>query len=417
VTHADGIEREEERAPRRLGKVPALDGLRAIAVLLVVIVHFRRALAPWASQYVYAPAFAESLANATGRSLDGYVLMAKEITNPVLRLLFPDGGFLGVDIFFVLSGFLITALMLREASVRGRVRVGAFYRRRALRLLPALFAYIAAQMVYAGAIGVSWQVERRSMTSVVFYYFNWNLIHELPEVPPAIAHLWSLSVEEQFYLVWPLLTMFVVGIRHRLPTVVAVLGGCVLAIAAWRWLLLEHHNAGIVYFRTDARADSLLVGALAAHLWVRRRTPSPALIRALAWPALAFIVYCVERYESTDPFLARGGFTIIAIAVAIVLLAAIDTDWSFGRVLRWAPLRGVGRVSYGLYLWHVLAFGIAGLMRTSPATLRMATGLALMVAMTATSWYVVELPFLRWKDRLEARLPAQERALDQVPRR
>ncbi len=401
-----GIRRLGKAGPaeelRRLTGVPELDGLRGIAVLLVVIVHFRYMLAPWSTRYVYAPLLADQTRAATGRSMGGWILIARPDTSWIANLMLPRGGVLGVDIFFVLSGFLITALLLGEQASAGRVAVVAFFRRRALRLIPALLVYLAAQATYAAAIGVSWSIERRSIMPILLYYFNWHLIDVFPLTPPALGHLWSLSIEEQFYWVWPFITMIALGVRRRAVTIAVALGGLVVAGAIWRIILVQSHDPAVLGFRTDARADSLLVGALAAHLWVRRKTPPHRFLAIAAWPAAALVTFTVIRFEPSDRFFVYGGRTLVAVAVATIMLAAIDTDWRGRRVLSFAPLRVVGRVSYGLYLWHLLAFVLARQMRTSHSALRMASGLALAATATVVSWYVIERPFLRWKVRLDA---------------
>jgi peptidoglycan/LPS O-acetylase OafA/YrhL len=157
----------------------------------------------------------------------------------------------------------------------------------------------------------------------------------------------------------------------------------------------------LVYFRTDARADALLVGALAAHLWIRGVVPVKRFLVPLAWISLAFMTVCVYRLQSEDQFLYNGGFTLIAIAVAVMLFAILETSWLPARALSTRPLRAVGRVSYGLYLWHVLVFAIVvDNMRTQPAGVTAVVALLAAAAVTAASWYLVERPFLRWKDRL-----------------
>ena len=387
---------------RRLGFVPALDGLRGVAVLLVVAFHFRRTIDPWTTQWIHSPRLAHFFADRTGLASSGWVLVTNHHPG-VFAQLVPKGGFLGVDIFFVLSGFLITSILLREQSSTGRVRFGAFYLRRALRLLPALFAFLAAHAIYASIIHVQGAVERGSIVSAVFYYFNWHYLSSLPVAPPAISHLWSLSIEEQFYWVWPVTLIFLLGLRRRLSTVVVVLVASIFAIAVWRAILARHIDPSLVYFRTDAQADALLVGALTAHLWIRGRVPLKRFLAPAAWLALAFMTVCVFRLESGDRFLYNGGFTAIALAVAIMLLAVLETTWLPSRALTTRPLRAVGRVSYGLYLWHVLVFSVVvAYMRTAPAGLTIAVALAGAAAVTAASWFLIERPFLRWKDRLEA---------------
>ncbi len=389
-------------SPRRLGFVPAFDGLRGVAVLLVVAVHFRRTVDPWTTQWVHSPRLAQFF-NTYDGAPDNWLLVSKPHPS-LLAQLVPKGGFLGVDVFFVLSGFLITSILLREQSTTGSVRFGAFYRRRALRLLPALFAFLTVHVVYASIVHVQAAVERSSVMAAVFYYYNWKLVYSFPLVRPELTHLWSLSIEEQFYFVWPVALIFLLGVRRRLSTVVVVMSASILALAVWRMMLARHLSPALVYFRTDAQADALLVGALAAHLWMRGTVPWKRFLAPAAWVALAFMTVCIYRVESDHQFLYNGGFTLIAIAVAVMLLATLESSWCPARVLTTRPLRAVGRVSYGLYLWHVLVFSIVvDHTRTQPVGVTIALALGITAVVTAASWFLIEQPFLRLKDRLEAR--------------
>ena len=355
-------------APRRLSFVPAFDGVRAVAVLLVVSAHLRL------------------------------------IAGPAYRRWQPKGGQLGVDIFFVLSGFLITALLLREEWATGAVRFGAFYIRRALRLLPAVLVFVAVYLVYAAIDHVVGSLTRSSVVSVVFYYANWKIVtaHAFPPIAPGLAHVWSLSIEEQFYLAWPALVVLLLGLRRRLAFVVFIMTGAIVAIVITRSLLLQHTPPGVLYFRTDMRADSLLVGALAAQLWVRARTPTRGLVPA-AWVSLGFLAFCAWRLPVQSRFLSYGGYTLIAIAVAVILVTTLDSEWWVTHLLENRPLRAIGRVSYGIYLWHYFVFYVLSRhSRTWNPVGRVIIGLALTTFMVVLSWYVVERPSLRLKTRLAA---------------
>jgi peptidoglycan/LPS O-acetylase OafA/YrhL len=384
---------------RRLGVVPAFDGLRGVAVLLVVAYHFRHLLDPWTTHYVRRVTVTRLPGGAVQRVVH-LVLVLRIHPEPFLGALLPKGGSLGVDVFFVLSCFLITALLLREHASAGRVSFGGFYRRRALRLLPALFLFVAAQLTYSIITHGQWAAERGAIVSIVFYFWNWRLFYTYPAVPKGMAHLWSLSVEEQFYIVWPLVVALFIVARRRASTVIATLAACVAAVAVWRAVLARHDNLVLLYFRTDVRADALLVGALTAYLWTRGLVPPKRFLVPAAWIALAFVSVCVVRFESTSHFLFFGGFTAFAIAVAIMLLAIVDADWLSTRLLTFAPLRAVGRVSYGLYLWHFFVFTIvAQKMGAYSSAERIATALGITAGATLFSWFVVEQRFLRRKHR------------------
>jgi peptidoglycan/LPS O-acetylase OafA/YrhL len=219
-------------------------------------------------------------------------------------------------------------------------------------------------------------------------------------VPKGLAHLWSLSVEEQFYIVWPLIVALFIVARRRASAVIAAMVACVAAVAVWRAVLARHDSLLLLYFRTDVRADALLVGALTAYLWTRGFVPPKKVLVPAAWVALAFVTACVIRFESTARFFFDGGFTAVAVAVAVMLLAIVEADWLSKRLLAWGPLRAVGRISYGLYLWHFFVFTIvAQKMGAYSTTERIATAFGITAAATLFSWFVVEQRFLRRKHR------------------
>jgi len=347
---------------RILGKIDALDGFRGLAVLLVVVHHLPVAV-------------------------------------PSLFHRITKGGGFGVDAFFVLSGFLITAILLRDQASGGRVRFGAFYRRRALRLLPALVLFLAVYMYYEWVTSMPGAHEPSSALSVIFYYSN-TWLHRVP-MSTGLGNMWSLAVEEQFYLVWPLCLALFFGLRRRLAPTVAILVATIAVVAIRRAIMWNHGVSWLwLYTRLGTRADALLVGCLLAQLWVRGKLPKRG-VQLAGWIALAYYLYLV-RVGAGDPFLYRGGYTLIAILVGTILLAILQTDWLVSRVLRWAPLRAVGRVSYGLYIWHLAIFNAVwryGLLW--PPITQATVALSLTALATCGSWFLVERPFLRWKDRLE----------------
>jgi peptidoglycan/LPS O-acetylase OafA/YrhL len=371
-------ERGDAATVRRLGSVPALDGLRGIAVLLVVVNH----------TWIVLP-------GQTGlTAVDNFF----------------RGGFLGVDLFFVLSGFLITALLLREQADHRRVRFGSFYARRALRLLPALFVLLGAHAIYAAYANPPFPFEHEvlNIRAAVFYYANWFVVFDLLRAVPDLGHLWSLSVEEQFYLIWPTLLVLFFGLRRRIAPVVMILVAGIVAVAVHRAMMWDGSNWLPLFNRTDTRADSLLVGALLACLWVRCRTPEKGLVPA-AWVASGILILCVEFARGNQAFLFLGGFTLVAVAASVLILATLESDWPGNRFLSIAPLRAVGRVSYGLYLWHVVVFwAVSRWGSTWPDQVRMLVALGGAAACTLLSWVLVEQPALRLKRRFEYRSPSSQ---------
>jgi len=403
---APTTETTTSRSVRRLGIVPAFDGLRGVAVLLVVAYHFRHLLDPWTTRYVRRTTFTR-LPSGAARKVTHLVLVLRVHPKRFWGALFPQGGSLGVDIFFVLSGFLITALLLREHASEHRISFRGFYRRRALRLLPALFLFVAAQLTYAMLTHGQWKTERGALLAIIFYVWNWKLFYTYPAVPKGLAHLWSLSVEEQFYIVWPLVVAVFIAARRRSSTVITAMVAAVAAVAVWRFLLAKHDNLTLLYFRTDVRADALLIGALTAYLWTRGFVPPRRFLVPAAWLSLTFVTVCVIRFESTARFFFDGGFTAVAVAVAIMTCAIVEADWLSRRVLTFRALRAVGRVSYGLYLWHFFVFTIvAEKMGAFSALTRIATAVGITTAATLFSWFVIEQRFLRRKYRTSDPEPA-----------
>ncbi|HYY43243.1 MAG TPA: acyltransferase, partial [Pyrinomonadaceae bacterium] len=300
-----------------LGHRPELDGLRGISILLILYYHFK---------------------------------LSQQL----------PGGFLGVDIFFVLSGFLITSLLVEEWTGTGRISLRQFYARRALRLLPALGVLLGAMCAIA-ALFLSRQravdVYIASLLTL-FYVTNWAAALQLVRSLGPLGITWSLAIEEQFYLLWPPLLAVMLRLGWTRRSILLVLTGLVLLVVGYRALLWGRGvNFGRLYYSSHTRADSLLLGCIAGLLvaWdlVGRGARMACWLKTLALVAVLLLVVLVNVIDSTAPFLYCGGFALVALAVAVLLLALTLAPPKLLLVpLRFAPLTWVGRISYALYLWH-----------------------------------------------------------------
>jgi peptidoglycan/LPS O-acetylase OafA/YrhL len=365
--------------PRSVGRVPGLDGLRGATVIIVFVSHM-------------------------------------EVILPIPRLAVVPGGTVSLDSFFVLSGFLITALMLREQARTDGVNTAWFYRRRAIRLLPPLIAVLVAQAVFAYVSGVSYHEEWTSLSSVMFYYSNWKLALNSNAlggtIAPGLQHLWSLALEEQFYLIWPWVTIYFLSIRARLKTVVIVLVSLIVVISVHRALM--YHGASSWYadfIRTDTRADGILLGCLVAHLWIRGREPKRA-VMLCGWLALLFLVICLPLVNTTAPFLFYGGIDAIDLACAFLILALIDGRWKGSKFFSFRGFVILGTVSYAFYLWHLpIFFAIRYYGGGWAEWVRVVVAVTATLTMTALSWLLIERPALEWKDRLEGHRPVERLSL------
>jgi peptidoglycan/LPS O-acetylase OafA/YrhL len=198
----------------------------------------------------------------------------------------------------------------------------------------------------------------------------------------------------------------VLSIRRSLSTVTIALCGALVAVELHRLALFDVHSGLsklVVFERTDTRCDGLLAGALLAQFWVRGRAPRRG-VGPAAWIAVAFLAWCVARVPATSNFYPEGGFALVAIAGAVVILAAADSTWSARRVLASAPLVAVGVVSYGIYLWHFPVFvAVQYLGGGWGVAVRVVVAASATAAFTVLSWRFVERPFLRLKRRFDGR--------------
>ncbi len=414
-------------APRgrtiNFGFVPALDGIRAVAVVGVLLYHGGAPLS--------------------------------------------SGGFLGVNMFFVLSGFLITSLLLGEWTRRLTIRLGQFWTRRARRLLPALLLLLVGVATYAHFFASPGEFAslRLDSLSTLFYVANWHFIvggsnyFALSSQPSPLSHMWSLSIEEQFYILWPPVVLVLLHLGRRFrpsrqlwPVLVASVVGVVASAVDMRWSYLHHAQVTRLYEGTDTRSQDILVGAVLAvglTMWARHRRAVPLPVPDLAelelarihpsagtvglgaptvrrrdaprqrgrsvqpiaawelgsttsrlatqffgWAALLGLLALWGRLDGPTGFLFAGGELAVAVAVAVVIFAVVTAQGgSLAKALGNRVFVYVGKISYGIYLWHfpLFTFVDAERMHLYGLPLLAVRVGATMVIATA-SFYLVEQP-------------------------
>jgi len=356
----------------KLGYRPALDGLRALAIAAVLLYHA------------------------------GAIL---------------PGGTVGVDLFFVLSGFLITTLLLEEMSSSRSFSLRHFYRRRALRLFPGLFVVLAAFLVVSILVALA---DHGSLRKDVFgvvagigYFSNIAMSAEpaTTSMPGELRHLWSLAAEEQFYLVWPAVLFFVLRGRVRLALVVVTAGALFMAARQFQ-LYADGASWERMGFGVDTRNVSILVGCMLALLLA---LPGRPRLEKAAWlgpPAAACVV--AFFFVDFERELFAGPLVVFAICCAALILGVLDGQSPLARALSVGPVVFVGRISYSLYLWHFPVFVVLDVNKpgVEPAVV---PALLITVVCAVASYYFIELPFLRRKrqprayaDRTEGGSPASD---------
>jgi peptidoglycan/LPS O-acetylase OafA/YrhL len=347
----------------RLGYRPQLDGIRGIAIILVMLVHVHN----W-----------------------------------------PRGGFIGVDVFFTLSGFLITTLLLEEWRAHGTISLRDFYARRALRLFPAVIVLLAAYSAFALLVGGPYLSTRLAGVAYgLAYVSNWAQAYGLTFPEQEIGYLWTLAIEEQYYLLWPGLLLIALYVARLSPRRLMVAILCVVvAVWIWRVVLVDVGVEGRrIYFGTDTRLDQLLLGAALAAWFVNRPVSAAGSLvwRLGAWAGVAFLTW-----RLFDPVYFRGWYPTVGIgaiglaSAAVIACVVTDSSPVLNWVLGWRWLRWVGALSYSLYLWHVPAIRLVENSPLGEWTIpRILGGVCLSFVLAAASYRYVEQPFLRRRKRYE----------------
>jgi len=343
----------------QLGHRPALDGLRAVAFLAVFLSH--------------------------------------------LRVPYPRGGSFGVDIFFVLSGFLITYLLCNERDRTGDINLGSFYKRRAVRLYPALLTMCVFLLAYYRVTGLSkpaWSDSVKRVSVALLYLTNLYAAFDLMSCGN-LLHTWSLACEEQYYLLWPLLLCVMIHLKvSRVVMIGVALFLIVLGTSFRAWYWHSHQSDLRIYYSIDSHSDGLLMGSILGILANSNYLPTGQgplrVLAALAWLAVLFIMVVVVCGAS-GAYTWYGLLSVVNLSACIIIAAIVCIpEGRIARVLENPLLCWMGRISYGLYLWH---YPFVCHYWSSPTFRRIVLVSVLTFSTSALSFYLVERPLLRLKGR------------------
>ncbi len=348
--------------------LPGLDGLRALAALGVVAYH--------------------------GRYYLGY---------------YPPVD--GVTIFFVLSGFLITTLLLKEWDAAGTISLCGFYLRRALRIFPAYYVFVLFSFVVDTLRHEPWSLSLS--LSAIFYGVDYLNAVNGHEAGRSVAHAWSLAIEEQFYLLWP--PLFILMMRRGEGTLRKALVLAVVAGSAWRAFLTGMGaDESYLYNAFDTRFDNLAVGCLLAT-WVRdeRFVRIARTVACRPWmPLVTIALMCVTLRSFGSEARFTVGMTVYCVLVAVLIVQVLQLHaHGLWRWLDARPTRFLGTLSYSIYLYHLRALRLGTRLTFLPPVLQLAAGVAATIVVAAASYFLIERPFLRLKSRVPA--SASTRAVGQ----
>ena len=356
-------------------RIEGLDGLRAVAVMTVLVSHIFLA-APGVLQYSIFRTFAR-------------------------------GGFLGVNMFFVMSGFLITSRLLQDQESGGQIDLRKFYAHRALRIFPAVAVFLVAHYFYAvkNDFPLSGTAANEfAMTKATFLQYANYAVYKNPMTQFVDnVSLWSLSIEGQFYIAVPILVfvLFRKNRNHYWPIGVITLGIGILAIQ--RGIVYNDLGWFAAYIRTDTRVESLIIGMLGAVLMMKTNVVKPTVLRYASFPAVIVVVVIVLYGRADGSFMWFGGMTLFDIACLIIVLALAQRAFFASSILCWKPIAWVGVISYGLYIWQIPVFRIIERHgETLSNTERLFLAMSVTFLLSAASWYLIERPAMRsqWAQRL-----------------
>ena len=355
-------------------RIEGLDGVRALAVTVVFLSHLPIAL--------------------------------HSLGNPGWYQNFPHAGFLGVNLFFVMSGFLITHRLLVTARPNGRPAFRVFWVHRGARILPAVTVFLVVHAIYAAIAGFppygSIFDEFLMISSTVFQFANYAILVDIDNLFDNGA-LWSLAVEGQFYLMWPFVMWLLVTKVKRGAAIVAILGVVIVVLSRHRAGVFDELGSYDTYLRTDTRIESLLIGAVGAFAWMRTSFIPARLVGWLSLPALGAMVVIFVNATQWSDFIWHWGMSAFDLCALIVVLALATHTSPLRRVLVLRPVAWVGMISYGLYIWQVPVLHI--LLRhaeTLGDPLQGVIAVGATFALATASWNLIEQPIRR--SRVVARL-------------
>lgn len=320
------------------------------------------------------------------------------------------GGFVGVDVFFALSGFLITSLLAGELCRTGRLRLGRFWWRRAWRLLPALAVMVTAVVAYVRLVAPPgrWPGLGADVASVALYVSNWHFVAVDSNYFAAsgsaslLTHTWSLAIEEQFYLLWPLVLLGLWRVaggqaeRFRHLALATSMVGAVGSAAEMAYLYLDGASPSRLYYGTDTHASTLLIGAATALALTNPTRPRPSALVALTsgLGGLGVIAVAASWLSGNSGLTYMGGLPVVGLATCAVIVSVVSAPCGpISKVLSLPPAQAVGRISYGMYLWYFPVFAVVthasvGLVGWPLFSLRVGADLAA----ASASWVLVERP-------------------------
>lgn len=344
--------------------MPGLDGLRAIAVLAVIFYHLNF---EWAS-----------------------------------------GGLLGVTVFFVLSGYLITDLLMAEWSESQSIDLKKFWIRRLRRLVPAMVVMMVAVTAWTTFFNQSLLYQlRKDFIPALLYFGNWwYIFRELSyfesfDTPSLFTHFWSLAIEEQFYILWPILLILgLTYIKKRKKLFLLTMIGAMISVIAMAFIYQPGTDPSRVYYGTDTRAFSLLIGAGLAMVWPSQKLASEIskgsrflldILGGMGLSVLLLMIYFANHY---DAFLYRGGMFLLSLTTAVLIATLAHPASLLGKLMSIKPLRFIGVRSYGMYLWHypVIILTTSTIHSGQPNLIRAIMQLMMIVLLSSLSWKYIEDP-------------------------